>query len=385
VHSPFATIGKRHLIDTRVGPRAPDPATDRGRDGDRVGGSFERLGSDDDPRRGHTGMICILRDILTASDPVCIARDPKSLETTWSELARRRAHPTVFLTPEWLAVARAHDPREQVTLEIGKQGVAALAREKDGTITFAGGELTDEQDVIARASDAKAVAGALAAWITEQRIGRVVVSYVPEEVPTLEALRQGLAANGYDARIERLVTSPRLDLPSDFPTYLQGLGKKERHELRRKMRRLETGRDVRFRFADPRERVEILDRFFELHRRSRGEKAHFMTAENERFFRDVADALASRDWLRLGVLEVDGSVSAALFGWRYEGSMALYNTAYDPDLAPLSVGIISHAYAIRDAIAEGVRGYDLLRGGEPYKYDLGAEDHWLGRLEAERR
>jgi CelD/BcsL family acetyltransferase involved in cellulose biosynthesis len=330
-------------------------------------------------------MICILRDILTASDPVCIARDPESLEATWSELARHRAHPTVFLTPEWLAVAREHDPREQLTLEIGQKGIAALAKEQDGAISFAGGELTDEQDIVARAPDAQAVADGLAAWIVEQRVGRAVFSYVPEEVSTIEALRHGLSASGYRANVERLVTSPRLDLPADFAAYLGSLGKKERHELRRKMRRLETGRDVRFRFASHGERESVLDHFFELHRRSRGRKAEFMSAENERFFRDIADALDSRGWLRLGVLEADGAVASVLFGWKYEGTMALYNAAYDPDLASLSVGIVSHAYAIRDAIAEGVRAYDLLRGGEPYKYDLGAKDHWLLRLEAERR
>src|SRR5881409_3230602 len=100
--------------------------------------------------------------ILTTSDPSCIARDPASLEAEWSELARRRAEPSIFLTPEWLAVTRAYDRRRQTTLSIGQpwagahgreaergvRGIAALAHEDDGTITFAGGEFTDEQDVI---------------------------------------------------------------------------------------------------------------------------------------------------------------------------------------------------------------------------------------------
>ena len=67
--------------------------------------------------------------ILTTSDPSCIARDPASLEAAWSELARRRAVPSIFLTPEWLAVARAHDRRKQTTLLIGdSRGIAALAQ-----------------------------------------------------------------------------------------------------------------------------------------------------------------------------------------------------------------------------------------------------------------
>src|SRR5207248_3055936 len=135
--------------------------------------------------------------ILTTSDPVCTARDPASLEAEWSELARRRVRPSIFLTPEWLAVARAHDPREQLTLAIGSRGIAAIARDPDGTLTFAGGDLTDEQDVVAAPPDARFVAEALGAWIADQAIARAAFSYVPEETPTPEALARALTAGGF--------------------------------------------------------------------------------------------------------------------------------------------------------------------------------------------
>jgi CelD/BcsL family acetyltransferase involved in cellulose biosynthesis len=323
--------------------------------------------------------------ILTTSDPVCIARDPASLEAEWSELARRRAYPTVFLTPDWIQIARAYDRREQVTLSIAEgRGIAALAREDDGTISFAGGEFTDYQDIVAQPQDTPVVARALAEWIAAQRTPRVRLEFVPEEPGTLDAMSPVLTAAGYDVQIDRLVTAPRVTLPTSFDAYVQSLGRKERHELRRKLRRLETGRRVAFRFAAERERASVLDRFVALHRRSRGEKAEFMTEEIERFFRDVAQAMAARGWLRLGVLNVDGEDAAVLFAFAYEGTLALYNAAYDPELAALSVGIACHAYAVRSAIDEGLRVYDLLRGDEPYKYDLGATDHWLLRLEASR-
>src|SRR2546426_26104 len=243
--------------------------------------------------------------ILTTTDPSCISRDPRALGREWSELARRRARPVVFLTPQWLGVARAHDPPEQLTFAVGDPAVGVIALARD-------------------------------------------------------------------------------ELAPDFETFVQGLTKKERHELRRKIRRLESGREVTFRFATDAERSAVLDRFVALHRLSRGEKATFMTAERERFFRDMADALAIPGWLRLGVLRVDGEDAAVLYAFAYAGTLALYNAAYDPALAPLSVGIVCHAYAIREAIAERLATYDLLRGNEPYKYDLGAEDHWLVRLEATR-
>jgi CelD/BcsL family acetyltransferase involved in cellulose biosynthesis len=141
---------------------------------------------------------------------------------------------------------------------------------------------------------------------------------------------------------------------------------------------------VTFRWASDGERGAALDRFFALHRLSRGEKADFMTPDVERFFRDIADALAPLGRLRLGVLRAHDVDAAVLFALAYRGTLALYNAAYDPALASLSIGIVGHAWAIREAIAERFDTYDLLRGHEPYKYDLGGTDRWLGRLEATR-
>jgi CelD/BcsL family acetyltransferase involved in cellulose biosynthesis len=318
------------------------------------------------------------------SDAACIQREPAELGPAWSALAVSRRPPSVFLTPEWIAVARAHEVSQAVTLAAGTQGVAALAREADGTLTFAGGQLTDEQDVIASAGHEATVAASVARWIAEQEPPRVRLEYVPEDRPTLDAFDRVLSEAGYRVTRRRQTVSPVLDLPESYDTYVQSLGKKERHELRRKVRRLEGAGPATFRFAADAERDRVLERFFALHRLSRGEKAGFMTADVERFFRDIADALGPLDRLRLGVLSFDGADAAVLFGFAIGTVIALYNAAYDPGLASLSVGIVSHAWAIREAIAQGYTTYDLLRGDEPYKYDLGARDRWLARLDAER-
>src|SRR5205809_6989184 len=173
-------------------------------------------------------------------------------------------------------------------------------------------------------------------------------------------------------------------LPASYNAYAEALGNKESREQRTNLRDLGTRLRVAKRRGEEGERAAVTDRFVALHRRSRGEKAEFMTPDTELFFRDVAETLAARGWLRLGVLSVDGEDAAVLFGFAYEGTLALYNAAYDPNRAPLSVGIACAAYAIRSAIAEGLRTYDFLRGDEPYKYDLGGADHWLLRFEASR-
>jgi CelD/BcsL family acetyltransferase involved in cellulose biosynthesis len=325
--------------------------------------------------------------LTTGPDAGCTPRAPAELSGAWSQIAERRSPASIFLTPEWIAVAREHDSAEAVTLAVGgdvPHGIAALARDPDGTLRFAGGELTDEQDVVAPAGEERSVAIAVAEWIASQRPQRILLEFVPEDAPTLEAIAAVIGSRGYQVERSRLISSPRLALPREFETYVQSLGKKERHELRRKIRRLENATRATFRWATDAERGVILDRFFALHRLSRGEKADFMKPNVERFFRDIADSLAPLGRLRLGVLHAHDEDAAVLFAFAYRGTLALYNAAYDPALASLSIGVVSHAWAIRAAIAERFDTYDLLRGDEPYKYDLGATDRWLGKLEAAR-
>lgn len=324
--------------------------------------------------------------LSTSPDASCTPRAPSEIAEAWAGIAAHRRPPSIFLTPEWIAVARAHDANEQITLVVGDppHGVAALSRSADGTVRFAGGELTDEQDVVAAPAHAVGAARAVASWIAGERAPRVLLEFVPEDTPTLDAMSDVLGESGYRISRSRLITSPRIALSPDFDSYVQGLGKKERHELRRKLRRFEAAPGTGFRWADDRERPAILDRFFALHRLSKGDKAAFMTAEAEAFFRDVADALAPTGHLRLGVVRAYGEDAAVLFGFAYGDTLALYNAAYDPALGSLSLGIVQHAYAIRDAIANRFAVYDLLRGDEPYKYDLGCADRWLWRLEAVR-
>ncbi len=318
-----------------------------------------------------------------ATGPGCTERDPQSLATAWSAMAAARTRPSIFLTPEWLAVARAHDANHALTLAAGETGIVAASQHADGTVSFGGGELSDEHDVLAPSGDERVVAAAFGDWLVANG-RRVDLQFVPPDVPTLDVISERLESSGYRVERTRQVTSPRIALVGSFEEYVASLGKKERHELRRKMRRLETAGTATFRFASDAERPAVLDRFFALHRTSRGEKAGFMSSENERFFRDVADALAPLDRLRLGVVRIGDNDAAVLFAFAYGETLALYNAAYDLNLASLSIGIASHAEAIRAAIAAGFKCYDLLRGDEPYKYDLGAVDVWLERLTAEK-
>lgn len=297
----------------------------------------------------------------------------------WRALAARIRNP--FLAHEWHETywrSLGEGTPEIVLVRDGGQplALAPLTRRADGALWFSGDDLTDVLDVLAaRAEGLDAVASHLA------RAGTALeLRFIPEGSPTLAILPRVLAAAGFAVEAAPLVVSPRVSLATSFEEQVSELGKKDRHELRRKMRRLEAAGAPSFAWVDDLD--ASLGRFVSWHRRAPGEKAEFLTTARERFFRELARAGAPAGWLRIGELRIDGRAIAVLFALEWDGTLAAYNAAVDPDAVALSPGILLHAYAMRDAIGRGLATYDLLRGDEPYKYDLGARDQVLWRISA---
>lgn len=170
-----------------------------------------------------------------------------------------------------------------------------------------------------------------------------------------------------------------LRLPATWDEYLAGLSGKNRHELRRKMRRLERelpGAAVRS-HATAAGWDEALGRFLRLHRRSKVGKARFMDERMERFFRVALGALARAGWARLWFLDSAEAPVASFICTEYGGSVGLYNSGFDPAHARLAPGIVLLAHVIRDAIARGIPVFDFLRGEEAYKQDFGPTSEHL--------
>ena len=95
-------------------------------------------------------------------------------------------------------------------------------------------------------------------------------------------------------------------MPEDWEHYLQSLSKKDRHELRRKFRRMDSsGEEVKLiKYSSPAEVDSNLEQFFILMRQSKEAKHRFLTPDRERFFRSVAGVLANMDVFRLFFLEM---------------------------------------------------------------------------------
>ena len=312
------------------------------------------------------------------------------LEPEWRALLPHTSASDVFVSPTWLRVwwQEFGAGRELFLLSVRRQGelvgVTPLMRDGD-QLCFAGDtQVCDYMDVVAAPAEAEAVLSAVLRSLGEEPWRELVLWAVPEGSATLKALEVAAPALGLRADIELEDVCPQLDLPATWDDYLAGLAKKDRHELRRKLRKLSQGGEVRLEaVTQPADVMAALDDFLRLHRQ-RADKAAFMTDKMERFFRDIVAALAAEAQVELIFLTLGGVRVAAVLCFCDSDEALLYNSGYDPDYAYLSVGLLSKALALRKAIEEGKRRFDFLRGPEPYKYDLGATDRPVYRCTVRR-
>lgn len=165
-----------------------------------------------------------------------------------------------------------------------------------------------------------------------------------------------------------------LELPNSWDAYLSVLSGKERHEIRRKFRRLHEAGDINYRAVDQVSAIRReMDTFLTLFRESRQDKSAFMNDEMYSFFQDIAVAFAKDGIIKLFFLDIGGQPTAAVMCLDYETTRYLYNSGYDKQYSRLSVGLLSKVLSIKDSIRSGKKTYDLLKGKEPYKHRLGGK------------
>jgi CelD/BcsL family acetyltransferase involved in cellulose biosynthesis len=173
-----------------------------------------------------------------------------------------------------------------------------------------------------------------------------------------------------------------LEPGADFEAYLGTLGGKERHEIRRKVRRAEAAGEVRLESSS--RPIDDLDAFIDLHQKRWGEDGLFPATPggqaSRRFFADLFEDCAPAGIVDLSFLTVGGRRIAA--GVTFDDGVAVYyyNAGVEPDARDLSPGVVMVARYIQRAIELGRTRLDFLRGDEPYKYEWGAVDAPIERL-----
>ncbi len=309
----------------------------------------------------------------------------------WEALLSQNSSYSVFQTPLWhhtwweemggQAELKLTSLREDGALV----GVVPLMQ-RDGALTFLGNtELWDYHDAVMARGREGELYPVLFQSLLEQPWDQMDLLSLPASSAALRYLPEMARSRGYSTELTPEDVCPGVVLPKSWDDYLMALDKKDRHELRRKLRRLESEGSYRFYTVNGSSALEgALEDFFALMKESRQDKALFLTAEKEHFFRRMGQELAKAGILRLFFMEIAGQRVASAICFDYCGTRFLYNSGYNPEYGSLSVGLLLKALCLKQAIEDGSRYFDFLRGNERYKYDLGAKDVQLYRLTIRR-
>lgn len=203
---------------------------------------------------------------------------------------------------------------------------------------------------------------------------------IPENSPTLKGLENAAQNRGWHFTQERLQPCPFIPLPGDWDIYLAGIDKKQRHEIRRKMRRAENfDIPVRWYIVEDGETLESeIGDFLNLMAQD-PEKDRFLTEVMRTQMRASVQAAFNAGWLQLAFLEVGGEKAAGYLNFDYDGHIWVYNSGLNFDYGALSPGWVLLGYLLKWANENQRVAFDFMRGDESYKYRFGGIDRYVMR------
>ena len=245
-------------------------------------------------------------------------------------------------------------------------------------------EIADYLDVLAAPQDVADLARAVLQMIEREAPAEVKTLdlwNVLEGSPSGEAFVGAAAEGGWSVRRGRLKPCPRISLEGGWQGYLARLDRKQRHELRRKMRRAAEHPlgTVMTRVSGGSGLDQSVDAFLHLMRLD-GAKAGFLTPPMHDMFHSLTSAAAASGLLRLEFLTVGDRAAAGAFCFDYADRLWIFNSGIDPEFQSLSPGWALLGHLIRSAAEEGKLEVDFLRGDEDYKYRLGGVARFIERI-----
>jgi CelD/BcsL family acetyltransferase involved in cellulose biosynthesis len=306
----------------------------------------------------------------------------ESIYDTWKKLYDESTTAPIFASHEWSQIWwQQFGSGAELHLGAVKQesrviGIAPL-QIKGNVASFIGGiDVCDYLDFVVAPGVEDAFFGELLDNLKHEGILRLELAPLRSDSTVRTSLINIASKHSWQVSCSQEDVTAELNLPSNWEEYLQLLSGKQRHELNRKLRRLNEEGDLDHRTATDANESDI-DTFLRLFRDSRQDKAAFLTPQMESFFRSIARAMAEQKLLRLNILEVNKKAVAATMCFDYKNTVYLYNSGYEPDYGWLSVGVISKALCIKAAIERHKKSFDFLKGDEAYKYHLGGQEQPL--------
>ncbi len=304
----------------------------------------------------------------------------ETLHSLWVDIEHPLEWNCLFVLPGWLKVwwsVFSNESSPYISAVRDKEkliGIAPLLVKGEEARFIGDPDVCDYQDFIVAPGMGREFFEALINHLRQQGIRSLDLNTVradskvlTELVAVAKSLECEIFCTPEDVTLE-------LDLPSSWDEFLSKLTGKQRHEVRRKLRRLNEAGEVNYRVLEGfNEVMDEMETFLALFGLSRSDKAAFMTSQMSTYFCSLAESMAKANLLKLYFLDLDGTPAAAVMCFDYNSTIYLYNNGYDGRFSSLSVGLLSKVLTIKDSIVRGRKKYDFLKGTEEYKHRLGGK------------
>ena len=176
-------------------------------------------------------------------------------------------------------------------------------------------------------------------------------------------------------RFEPRYICPQLRLEGSGADFLQSSPRAT--HLNRCLRRLRRLPGFEYRvITDAAQVPDAFERFLSLHEQlwaERGGSGATGLPVLKNFQRDAVAKLGQAGRMRFEEIWIDGACRASLYGIDAGDRYCFYLSGYDPAYAKHSLGFALIGLSITGAADRGMKFYDLLRGGERYKFDWANE------------
>ena len=322
------------------------------------------------------------------------------LEKEWNDLLQESASHVPFLSHEyvsawWQGLGGGEWKRGELYVVIAREergelvGIAPLfltdnLQGEPALMLLGSIEISDYLDFIARPEDLPAFLEAVLTHLaTQQFPGSQLLDLYNflEGSPSLPALQAAAEKLGWNFSPVPLQHCPYIPLPVDWEKYLCGIDKKQRHEIRRKMRRAdEYDLPLKWYIAQDGNALDHeVDEFLKLMAND-ADKAKFLTPEMRAQMHAIVRAAHQAGWLQLAFIEVNGEKAAGYLNFDYMNHIWVYNSGLDFRFGELSLGWVLLAHLLEWAIEHKRTSFDFMRGDEQYKYRFGAIDRRVMRL-----
>jgi CelD/BcsL family acetyltransferase involved in cellulose biosynthesis len=312
------------------------------------------------------------------------------LADEWRTLLSGTSSDHIFLTWEWLYTWARHYLREErllilLAVEDGQTvGIAPLYIRKTGEgamslkrVEFLGsGEACSSYlDFIVRDDKRKPVLKKFYDYLhgeAKSQWDLLCLAEVPAESPTIDVLYETVGQAGKVIEVLDPTSCPLIKLDGNEEEFLKGISGNERYNLKRKSKRLtELGRVEYLRLSSVDDIQNGMKDFVELHRmrwRQKGNGGSFESRTFLEFHEEVSRVFGRKGWVRLDFLILDWEKVAGIYGYVYNGVYYFYLPGLKPQIFPeTSPGILLLYQSVRQAIGEGCKTFDLLRGPADYK------------------